>query len=251
MSITRVVTDSLATVTFDRKVSSEAGWDYLMFYVDDNYISAWSGEQDWSKVGCFVSAGTHTFKWVYSKDSSVSSGDDTVWVDNVKIQKYPTYFNGFESGVLAPFVTSGDANWLVTSTDPFSGTYSAKAGTITDSQHTDLELTRGITVGGEAIGFIFKVSSEYYWDYLRFYIDGVEQSAWSGETDWCWAGFPVDEGNNTFKWSYTKDGSVSSGYDTAWLDEVIIGDFLFTDPTFILSDRKDREALKCFLNQSK
>ncbi|MDD5491265.1 MAG: hypothetical protein PHV60_01110 [bacterium] len=61
----------------------------------------------------------------------------------------------------------------------------------------------------------------------------------------------LGEGSHTFKWSYTKDGSVSSGSDTAWLDDVEIGDFVFTDPTFILSDRKDRTALKSFLSKTK
>ena len=30
-----------------------------------------------------MAAGTHTVEWRYSKDSSVSSGADTAWVDDI------------------------------------------------------------------------------------------------------------------------------------------------------------------------
>jgi hypothetical protein len=30
-----------------------------------------------------VTAGTHTFRWTYEKDFSISSGSDTVWVDDI------------------------------------------------------------------------------------------------------------------------------------------------------------------------
>ncbi|MDD5491266.1 MAG: BACON domain-containing carbohydrate-binding protein [bacterium] len=173
MTINRVVPAGGGTISFTRQVSSEYGWDYLLFYIDNDLYAYWSGEVPWEKVAYFVSAGAHNFTWIYYKDSSVSSGSDTAWVDNVKIQKYPTFFNGFESGVLAPFTTSGNADWTVTTSNPFSGTYCAQSGDISDNQQSDLMLTRNITTGGEAIKFAFKVSSEYYWDYLRFYIDDI------------------------------------------------------------------------------
>lgn len=69
------------SIYFYRKVSSESNYDYLEFYIDDTKLGEWAGEKDWAKVGYPVSAGEHTFKWVYDKDGSQSDGQDCGWVD--------------------------------------------------------------------------------------------------------------------------------------------------------------------------
>jgi len=70
-------------ITFYRKVSSESGYDYLTFYIDGAEKGDWSGEEDWAAVSFAVTAGTRTFEWVYSKDGSVSEGDDAAWIDDI------------------------------------------------------------------------------------------------------------------------------------------------------------------------
>ena len=70
------------------------------------------------------------------------------------------------------------------------------------------------------MNFYKKVSSESGWDKLFFYIDNVEKGNWSGEVAWSQETFPVTTGTHTFKWSYSKDGSVSSGNDCAWVDDI-------------------------------
>ncbi len=70
-------------ITFARKVSSESGYDYLKFYIDDVEKDSWSGELDWEEVTYQVNEGTKTFKWVYEKDVSASDGSDCAWVDNI------------------------------------------------------------------------------------------------------------------------------------------------------------------------
>ncbi len=69
--------------------------------------------------------------------------------------------------------------------------------------------------------FYCKVSSERACDYLKFYIDEVEIFKWSGIEDWDEVTFPVTAGTKIFEWAYSKDGSISRGYDTAWIDEII------------------------------
>jgi hypothetical protein len=69
------------TLSFMRKISSEEGYDFLRFYVDDNLRSEWSGTSDWMKEKFEVQAGQHSFKWVYEKDEMVSAGDDAAWID--------------------------------------------------------------------------------------------------------------------------------------------------------------------------
>ena len=65
------------------KVSFESSFDSLRFHIDDEEIGEWSGDLDWQEVSFPVEAGRHTFRWAYSKDSSVSEGDDTAWIDDI------------------------------------------------------------------------------------------------------------------------------------------------------------------------
>jgi hypothetical protein len=43
----------------------------------------WAGAFGWAQVSYPVSAGTHAFKWEYSKDETVSSGQDCAWIDYI------------------------------------------------------------------------------------------------------------------------------------------------------------------------
>ena len=126
----------------------------------------------------------------------------------------------FETGdfTKARWVHSGDANWAITSLEQNAGTYSAKAGAVTHNQSSMLEAIVDCNVGN--ITFYRKVSSELGWDYLTFYIDEVEKDSWSGTQNWAQVSFPVAAGTRTFKWTYSKDGSISSGSDTAWIDDI-------------------------------
>ena len=81
-----LTTDILADgeVSFYRKVSSENNWDKLYFYIDNQEKGNWSGDVAWSQLSYPVTIGTHTFKWSYQKDGSVSNGSDCAWVDDIQ-----------------------------------------------------------------------------------------------------------------------------------------------------------------------
>jgi hypothetical protein len=70
-------------VSFMKKISTEASYDYLEFYIDGNLQDKWAGESDWSPSSYAVSTGTHVLKWAYVKDASVAGGSDAVWVDDI------------------------------------------------------------------------------------------------------------------------------------------------------------------------
>lgn len=75
-------------ISFYKKVSCEndpngTGYDYLAFFIDDQQKGRWDGEIDWSQETFSVSKGTHSLKWLYYKDYSVSDGYDCGWVDNI------------------------------------------------------------------------------------------------------------------------------------------------------------------------
>ncbi len=70
-------------ISFFRKVSSESGYDFLTFYIDNEEQGQWSGELSWEHISFPVSEGMHEFKWVYSKDVGTASGSDCAWIDLV------------------------------------------------------------------------------------------------------------------------------------------------------------------------
>lgn len=127
----------------------------------------------------------------------------------------------FETGNFSqfPWQFSGNANWTITNSSPYEGTYCARSGVITHNQTSAMQVTVSSPIAGE-ISFWHKVSSESNYDYLRFYIDGVEKNSWSGTTAWQQAVYPVTAGQHTYKWAYTKDVSVSTGSDCAWVDMI-------------------------------
>jgi len=126
----------------------------------------------------------------------------------------------FETGDFTklPWAHSGDGHWTVTTFEKYSGAYSAQAGSINHDENTALWVRLDCIAGD--ITFHHKVSSELACDYLEFYIDGVRKGRWSGTTDWEHVSFPVTAGTRIFEWAYSKDGSISTGSDTAWIDEI-------------------------------
>ncbi|MCX6284827.1 MAG: hypothetical protein NTW31_11415 [Bacteroidetes bacterium] len=71
------------SISFWYKTSTELDYDFLLFYIDNTLQSQWSGETPWSRASFPVSAGAHTYKWIYQKDLAESSGSDQVWVDYI------------------------------------------------------------------------------------------------------------------------------------------------------------------------
>jgi hypothetical protein len=69
-------------ISFNWKVSSENGCDYLTFYTNGVQADAISGEVDWNQETYPVSAGD-VLRWEYSKDGSYSQGQDAGWLDQV------------------------------------------------------------------------------------------------------------------------------------------------------------------------
>ncbi|MCD4732164.1 MAG: hypothetical protein K8R74_16275, partial [Bacteroidales bacterium] len=70
-------------LSFWFKVFSESGWDFLKFYLDGTELDTWSGEVPWQQAEYVITAGSHTFKWEYYKDGSVSTGADACWIDYI------------------------------------------------------------------------------------------------------------------------------------------------------------------------
>lgn len=128
----------------------------------------------------------------------------------------------FETGnfQMHPWQHSGNSNWTITQSAAYQETFSARSGQISHNQYSDLSVSYEVLADGD-ISFYFRVSSEAGYDFLRFFLDDNKVGEWSGEQDWTRASFPVNAGNKVFRWSYAKDGYVSSGADAAWLDYIV------------------------------
>lgn len=84
LGLTKVFS-SPGTMSFQYRVSSEQGYDYLDFYIDDARQLHASGAVGWTTVTYSVTAGEHTFRWAYSKDYAVSDGLDAAFIDNISL----------------------------------------------------------------------------------------------------------------------------------------------------------------------
>ncbi|MGD2085357.1 MAG: PKD domain-containing protein [Candidatus Aminicenantes bacterium] len=215
---TNVTVGSTQAVKFYWRVSSENNYDYLRFYIDDVEKTNICGTVDWTQVSYNIGAGTHTLKWSYTKDYSVSSGSDCGWVDKLEITDPAA--DPIAEAVDYPgltFTLSGDADWFSQTTTTYYGGDAAQSGDIGNSDTSTMETTiSGVT----SVKFYWRVSSETNYDYLRFYIDGVQQHRISGSTSWAQRTYTVSSGTHTLKWSFTKDYSVSSGSDCGWVDKL-------------------------------
>ena len=87
--------------TFDYKISSEYDADFFYVLVDGVIVQKYSGPDmipngngelyvpaEWKTSYAYVpvKAGEHTLSFVYQKDSAISDGDDTVYIDNLRFE---------------------------------------------------------------------------------------------------------------------------------------------------------------------
>lgn len=130
----------------------------------------------------------------------------------------------WETGDFSKFnwTASGNLPWTITNNGPFEGVYSAKSGAVGHSQNSQLVLMNFNVPQNDSIKFYYKVSSEPQNDGLKFYIDNVLKGSYSGNKPWTREAFAIPMGTHTFKWVYSKNGTVSTGQDCAWLDFIVL-----------------------------
>lgn len=145
-------------------------------------VSAGNGATAWVPYELTIpSEGSYTLSWEYTKNESLSDGDDTVWLDAVTFPDGTV--ENFQSGGLPEgWITSPSAPWTnvlegVNGNRALTGwngaaSRSLRAGRIGNNQTTYLEVTKDLTPG--ILRFWVWVSSERNADYFRFYVDGEE-----------------------------------------------------------------------------
>ena len=79
------------------------------------------------------------------------------------------------------------------------------------------------TVEGPAyVSFWWRGSSESYYDFYSYTVDGVVQELYSGVREWQRVSLFLAAGSHTVRWSYEKDESEASGEDAVFVDELSV-----------------------------
>jgi hypothetical protein len=139
---------------------------------------------------------------------------------NITIAMFDNIQESFEQGSFNGMWTfGGNAPWTITSAHHAEGAYAARSGAIADSQSSSMSIAFEVVHESE-LAFYLKTSSETGYDYLRFFVDGVERAKWAGETPWQEVQYQIGTGMHSFIWHYSKDSSVTSGADAAWVDVI-------------------------------
>jgi len=151
-------------------------------------------------------------------DTTSAIADDTI----ITAAGYPpTLADALDTSGL-PWTNSGDASWFYQTSTTHDGVDAGQSGAVDHNQSSSIETT---ITGPGTLTFWWKVSSESAYDYLRFDLDGVEQTGplakISGNVDWVQKTVAISSGNHFVRWGYSKDGSVVSGSDAAWVDQVV------------------------------
>ena len=138
-SLIQMTVSGAGTVSFFWKVSSEAGFDFLEFYIDGVLQDRITGSVGWHQMMYAISdLGSHTLKWRYVKDYSVSSGDDRGWVDNVQWSGTSQPPSGGQLSealdTASSFTTTGDAAWFAQTAVAYFDGDAAQSGYILDGQ---------------------------------------------------------------------------------------------------------------------
>ena len=112
------------------------------------------------------------------------------------------------------FYGSGDANWFAQNTTTRDGS-ALQSGAITDNETSSLITT---IQGPARASFFWKVDSEFGYDELSLYVDGVLNETISGDVDWTQKMINLGAGTHTLKVTYQKDINTAEGADAGWLD---------------------------------
>lgn len=117
-----------------------------------------------------------------------------------------------------PWLSGGNALWETETNVTHDTTNAAQSGSIIDNQQTWLQTT---VYGPGTLSFWWSVSSQAGGDFLNFLTNGVLVTNISGSVGWQQVTCSLPPGHIVLQWNYTKNGSISSGSDAGWLDQVV------------------------------
>ena len=239
------------TISFDWKVSSEFGYDYLSVSLNGSLIKQITGETPWTTVTISVPAGTYYLNWTYSKDEGKSSGNDCGWIDNVTWDgRSSVFFEDFEpSGTNSWY--NGDNNpsagvdcWNASTLNPYTGTDSlwcAENGIGTNglpnnmNGYYDQNMNSSIQVVlPDLTGISNAMLSFEYWAFTNYpdhaFVQTYNGSTWTtiwnqpeaNSEGWKLAEVAMPLGAQDLRICFTSDSGVDVGYPGVFIDDLLI-----------------------------
>ena len=173
-------------VSFDAKCMGEGSspiYDACTFYIDDEAQFTYGAHGDtWDQYVYTVTAGTHTFRWEYTKDYSVHPNGDTFYVDDIDFETGSPCFAPTKFTVAHPTLTSTTLTW-----DGFAASYTLsyrKTGGgswITISNLTSNTYTINDLVPGTYMAHVWATCDADHWATTYFTIKEILSTAdWYG-----------------------------------------------------------------------
>jgi hypothetical protein len=232
------------TVVFSWNVSSEEGWDFLSFYVDDVLQTQISGEVSGVVTQFVAGFGPHRLKWEYSKDDWPDSwaGDDRgevgpiAWIpDDLSTElgvpgplAPPSFLQPgaplpFPYGFQACFLDRNPPTNAVGGLAVKLGGLNGTTPLVANGQTTE---TQVVLNGAGTLSFRWYTACQTG-DRLVCSVDGVEKASLTGDRTRFGAGgwtnvtlellAPVP---HVVRFSYVKDSSGYNAGDCGWIDNV-------------------------------
>lgn len=221
-------------VRFYSRVSSQKSGDQGKFFVDGTQWLEEAGTNGpWGDHFFEVSAGTHTFRWLYHKNGSVNAGEDRYYVDDIAFG-----LANYTQGHLCTLTATAQegyafVNWTengaVVSTDPvYSFDVTCGRSLTANYRYADVNLSYGALAG------IFSVSAD---EQVRFskgnlqYIGSADAPYWKfAEHQWDCLDLNAQTGASPLA-NRDRFGWGTSGYDHGavcyqpWSNSAFYGDY--------------------------
>ncbi len=124
--------------------------------------------------------------------------------------------------------------WTRTTTNPYEWSYSIESdnGWLPNTQSC-FQVTNTFNTTW-TVKFFYNVSSQAWGDFLRFYIDNIEQQAWSWTVPWTlYSDATIISWTHEYKWCYIKDATLAAWTDNAFIDYITFNESDSIPPTIL------------------
>jgi hypothetical protein len=147
------------------RVSSEADWDWLEFYIDGVLAGRITGETGWLQKTVALTAGAHTLRWRYVKDGTDIDpvGQDCGWVDMFSAPLQSVLPSAWLLQFDLPM--DGSADYTDSDNDGMSNWEEWTAGTVPTNRFSLLQIEELTSESGSGQFQVRwqSVSGKYYW----------------------------------------------------------------------------------------
>ncbi|MEV4091438.1 hypothetical protein [Streptosporangium saharense] len=133
----------------------------------------------------------------------------------------------FEDASLAVSISG---TWARSSAEAGSGGWSYRSGTVPDTGGASDAVVQ-VPAWAKSLTFLYRVSSESGYDFLKILVGSTEVLSQTGEVSWNASGKLDVTGASTVTFRYTKDSSQHAGLDAAFIDDVTFSDAAVTEMT--------------------